>query len=331
MRVVILHDEVTENSRPDERDALVQAEAVAALLADLGHSTETRPFSPDMRVTERSMRLAGADLVFNLVESVGGSGRLVYLPPAVLDAIGVPYTGSHTEAMFLTSQKVLTKRFLAAGGLPTPEWHSSASLAAGRAPVRGRYIIKSVWEEASVGLDDGSIVDVADAGMLQAELSSRAERLGGEAFAEAYVEGREFNLSVLASEQGPEVLPPAEIDFVDYAEGKPRIVGYAAKWHEDSFEYHHTPRRFTFGPGDAALLDRLREMAIRCWRLFELRGYARVDFRVDADGRPWILEINANPCLSPDAGFPAAAREGGYTLLQAVQRIVADALRPLGG
>ncbi len=331
MRVLILHDEVAEDSRPDEQDALVQAAAVAELLAQLGHRAEIRPFVPDPEAVRRLVRAAAAEVVFNLVESVGGSGRLVHWPPAVFESLGVPYTGSHTEAMFLTSQKVLGKRFLSAGGLPTPPWYSPGDVPEGETFVPGRYIIKSVWEEASVGLDDDSVVEVRDLGALSAEVASRRGRLGGAAFAEAYIEGREFNLSLLASADGPEVLPPAEIDFVDYAPGKPRIVGYAAKWHEDSFEYHHTPRRFDFPAEDRPLLGRLSSLAVRCWRWFGLRGYARVDFRVDAAGRPWILEINANPCLSPDAGFPAAVRRGGHTLAEAVERILADALPPAQG
>jgi len=331
MRVLILHDEVSEDSRPDEQDALVQAKAVADLLAGLGHCFEIRPFAPDPEVVRRLVRTTAAEVVFNLVESVGGSGRLVHWPPAVFEAVGVPYTGSHTEAMFLTSQKVLGKRFLAAGGLPTPPWHSPAWVQEGESFLPGRYIIKSVWEEASVGLDDHSVVEADDLASLGAEVARRGPQLGGEAFAEAYIEGREFNLSLLASSDGPEVLPPAEIDFVDYAPGKPRIVGYAAKWHADSFEYHHTPRRFDFPADDQPLLERLSGLAVRCWRWFGLRGYARVDFRVDAAGRPWILEINANPCLSPDAGFPAAVRQAGHTLDEAVARILADAFTPAWG
>ena len=96
--------------------------------------------------------------------------------------------------------------------------------------------------------------------------------------------------------------------------GKPRIVDYAAKWHAGSFEFCNTVRRFEFDAADRPLLARLEDVAKACWRLFGLRGYARVDFRVDAAGRPWVLEVNVNPCLSPDAGFAAAAARRGLDL-----------------
>jgi D-alanine-D-alanine ligase len=123
------------------------------------------------------------------------------------------------------------------------------------------------------------------------------------------------------------VLPPAEIDFSAFAPGKPRIVGYRAKWAEDSDEYRQTPRRFDFPASDRTLLDRLSDLARACWNEFDLRGYARVDFRVDREGRPWILEINANPCLSPDAGFAAALQQAGIEYSAAIARIVGDAVR----
>jgi D-alanine-D-alanine ligase len=120
----------------------------------------------------------------------------------------------------------------------------------------------------------------------------------------------------------PQVLPPAEIDFSAFPPDKPRIVGYRAKWQADSFEYQNTPRRFDFPSADGPLLEQLRSLSLRCWALFGLRGYTRVDFRVDRDGRPWILEINTNPCLSPDAGFAAALQQAGIPFETAIQRIL---------
>jgi D-alanine-D-alanine ligase len=133
-------------------------------------------------------------------------------------------------------------------------------------------------------------------------------------------------LSILAGPQGPQVLPPAEIIFEGYDADQPRIVGYRAKWDVDSEEFRQTPRSFDFGPDDRPLLAELQALALQCWQLFGLRGYARVDFRVDDHGRPWILEINANPCLSPDAGFAAALARAGIVFSRAVKWIITDGI-----
>jgi len=144
--------------------------------------------------------------------------------------------------------------------------------------------------------------------------------LGIPLFAEGYVEGREFNLSLLAGE----VLPPAEIRFEGFPAGQPKMVDYRAKWDEESAEYRHTVRSFAFSPADAPLLEELAAIARRCWQAFGLRGYARVDFRVDPRGHPWVLEVNTNPCISPDGGFVAAASRAGLDLPALVGRILAD-------
>ncbi len=226
-------------------------------------------------------------------------------------------------------------------------------------------IVKSVTQHASFGLEEDSVLAGGELNELRGALRPWAVRLGGDCFLEEYVDGREFNVAVLggATRQacekmetgsgGPfveprkprpsgvpvpnfsgaasaEVLPPAEIVFAGFPPGKPRIVGYRAKWQEDSFEYAHTVRQFDFSPEDRSLLDRLRAMALSCWDLFGLRGYARVDFRVDQAGQPWILEVNANPCLSPDAGFAAALQRASIPYREAIRRILEDALEHVG-
>jgi D-alanine-D-alanine ligase len=186
----------------------------------------------------------------------------------------------------------------------------------------GPYIVKSVWEHASIGIDEASVVETPHKAAAVAR--KRQRRYGGEWFAERFIEGREFNLSLLGGADGVELLPPAEMLFVDYPAGKRCIVDYAAKWHAGSFEFRNTVRRFDFAVDDRPLLTELGAIAKSCWRLFGLRGYARVDCRVDAAGRPWVLEVNINPCLSPDAGFTAALERRGLGLAAAIQRIIAD-------
>jgi D-alanine-D-alanine ligase len=324
MRVVVLHSELTEGVHRDEDDVLIQAGVVSRALSNLGYEPTLMPFSMDNKVMVERLRALAPSFVFNLVETVEGMGGLIYLAPAMLDHIAISYTGATTEAIFLTSNKIVAKRFLTNAGMPTPQWVSVENIKRGPRVNAGTYIIKSVWEHASIGLDDDAIVSVNNPEELLNELTTRKEKLGGECFAEIFVEGREFNLSLLAASRGPEVLPPAEIIFHDFPPEKPKVVGYTAKWEPDSFEYNHTPRHFDFSEEDAALIEELERIALNCWDLFALRGYARVDFRVDASGNPWVLEVNTNPCLSPDAGFVAAAEQAGLSFDQVIERIVAD-------
>ncbi|MBN1422525.1 MAG: D-alanine--D-alanine ligase [Planctomycetes bacterium] len=322
-RIVLLHGIVPDDAPRDEQDTRVQAEAIARALARLGHEPARLDFTFDLARVSAALRAIAPAIVFNLVESVDGEGRFVHLAPAALERLGIPFTGAGMDAMFQTSNKLVAKRVLRAAGIPTPPWISEVEAEA-EAAGAGPLILKSVWEHASVGLDEGALIDGADPRRARTELLRRRADFGGACFAERYIEGREFNLAVLAGPDGPESLPPAEMRFVDYPPGKPRIVDYRAKWDEASFEYRHTVRSYEFPGPDAPLLARLSAIARSCWHLFGLRGYARVDFRVDSAGEPWVLEVNANPCLSPDAGFAAAADRARIPYDRVVRRILED-------
>ena len=323
MKAVVLHGEVPEGAGRDEQDVLVQAGHVSRSLAEQGYKPTVIAVSADFSRLIDHLNILQPDFAFNLVESILGQGRLIHMAPSILDYLNIPYTGARTEAIFITSQKLLAKRFLQMSGLDTPPWISPDEPRANPF-TPGCYVIKSVWEHASVGLDEDSIVSVQNEKKLHKIMKSKRERLGGACFAEAFIAGREFNLSLLAGTDGPEVLPPAEIRFDDYPPGKLHVVGYRAKLDEASFEYQHTPRTFEFPVEDAPLLKKLTDLSLECWQLFDLKGYARVDFRVDQEGRLWILEINTNPCLSPDAGFHAAAKRTGLKFNGMIERIIAD-------
>lgn len=323
MKAVILHGDVPEDAGIDEKDALVQAADISLALTKLGYETIIIPLSLNVSQTIDRLNTISPAFVFNIVETVAGQGSLIHIAPSILDFLGIPYTGAGTEAMFLTSNKVLAKRFSHSAGIASPPFfltdaHPDDSF------TEGTYIIKSVWEHASTWLDENSIIFAGDIENLRQAILTQQKKLGTACFAEAFIEGREFNLSLLSGDSGPDVLPPAEIRFDAFPPGKARVVDYRSKWVEDSFEYHHTPRCFDFPKEDEPLLQQLTDLAMKCWHVFDLRGYARVDFRVDKAGCPWVLEINTNPCLSQDAGFFAAAERSGMSFTQAIERIIHD-------
>ena len=308
-------------SRPDEIDTIVAARAVAGALDALGFSAEIVALAPDLTQLD-ALPARRPLVVFNLVDAVNGDGRLAPMVPARLDALSLRYTGCSTSAWLDTLSKIGTKLKLAHGGLPTPEWSEDGS----GLDAEARVIVKPVWEHGSLGLDERSVMRGADAGRSIAERNLRWKT---EHFAESFLNGREFNLSLLDGPSGPTVLPIAEIVFEGFAGRAPRIVGYDAKWSPDSEAYIGTPRRFGLEAENPALAARLKGLALACWHLFALSGYARVDVRLDAQGEPSILEVNMNPCLSPDAGFAAAAKEAGYSYEAMIGAIVEASLGAL--
>jgi D-alanine-D-alanine ligase len=341
MRVAVLHNAVFPQDTLEDLDVLVQVEAVQESLQRLGHEHFTVACTLDLDAMSQQLRQIQSDVVFNLVEALQGEDSLIYLPPAVLDALHIPYTGASAASLFLTTHKLLAKQRLLSASLPTPAWLALDDVQAGResgnlsydfsafagkstpGALPDQWIIKGVWEQGSRDMDDDAVFS-GDLSDVRRRLHERVRRTDRPAFVEQFIAGREFSLALLTGGQGVEVLPPAEIDFSAFPADMPRIVAYRAKWQADAFEYNHTPRRFDFPREDRELLEQLQDLARRCWKLFMLRGWARVDFRVDQNGNPWILEINANPCLSPDAGLVAALQQAGIAFDEAIRRILEE-------
>jgi D-alanine-D-alanine ligase len=326
-KIVILHSDVAPDASEDELDCLRQADTIAGALRQLGYDPVLMPFVLDLGQMINTLTSTRPDVVFNLVETLNSKGSLIYFAPALLDHLKIPYTGCGTDAIFLTSNKPLAKKIMHEAGIPTPAWITKAGTYFGSA-LTETYIVKACWEHASVGLDDDSIVTFAYTAKLLAAMEDRSKNIGGDFFAEAYIDGREFNIALITGPKGElKVLPPAEMLFLDYAPDKLKLLDYRAKWVEDSFEYNNTRRTMDFRPEDASLVAQLQDIAKNCWHLFGLSGYARVDFRVDKNGNPLVLEINANPCLSLEAGFAVAIELAGIEYHKAIEYIVNDAYR----
>jgi len=299
--------------RADEIDTIRAAVAVHSALRARGFDSAVIRTDAGLDAL-RNFDARRPDVVFNLVEALDGRSAAAAMAIRAIETRGLAVTGASADAYRRASDKLVAKAELAAAGLPTPAWSADGL------GLSGPVIVKSVAEHASLGIDAGSVM-AAD--LAPAAIARRAVEFGDAFFAEAYVDGREFNISVLDGA----VLPPAEIEFVGFAPDVPRIVDWNAKWVEDSAAYANTPRRFAFPEEDSCLLAVLTRLAERAADLFDLNGYARVDFRVDAKGQPWILEVNANPCLTPDAGFAAAAMEAGLDYDTLVERIACAAVR----
>jgi D-alanine-D-alanine ligase len=300
------------------RDILTQVDAVEKALLQLGHTPVCIQFRRKLDDFLRRLSDHKIRFVFNFCETVDEDLRLAGHPAAVLELLGTPFSGSPSAALTLTTDKLMTKRLLRACGIKTPNYliydgASSFNPVSLRFPV----IIKPRYEDASIGIDQESIF--ADEGGLQEGVRLFFKRFGP-FLIEEYIEGREYNVSVYGFPK-PRVLPIAEIDFSQLPQGHYPIVGYRAKWDRASFEFHHTPRVF---PDDIPDLERakIESTALKCFDLFMLRDYGRVDVRVDQRRGIYVLEINANPCLSPDAGFVAALEAVGIGYATMVDEMV---------
>lgn len=323
--VLIVHNPVDPGDDPATTDVLDQMRLVASGFAELG--VPARPLAvPDGRPWE-ALAAAPNLLVFNLIESPPGAPYVCGASTGALEGMGITFTGAPAAAIWLTTDKIKTRAVLAAAGIPVAP---GGLLDLARPDVLERvpppWIVKPACEDASVGLEDNPVCACREEALARA--AGLARRFPGQPIlVERYLPGREFNVSVLEGEDGPEVLPVAEMTFLDYPPDMPRIMGYDAKWVEDTFAYDHTARSFAESAEDGPLYNRLREVALAAWSLSGIAGYGRVDMRLDESGEPCVLEVNANPCIAADAGLVAAAERAGLTHGGLVERIALAALR----
>jgi D-alanine-D-alanine ligase len=313
----IIYNQPGEDALADELDVLDQVEFIGRTLERMGIRTSSKGITTDFMNEIAELSLEKPDFVFNLVESIGNKGELCYFIPALLNMHSIPYSGNPLEAMFITTNKGLTHKVLVKEGINTPGTFTPSMhklLTPGK-----KYIIKPVWEDGSMGITTDSVFTFDPAG------SNRLEDLDDRHWiVQEYIEGREFNISILYGKKNPRIMPPAEMIFRNFGSERPRIVDFKAKWETDSFEYKNTVREF---PGDKLnpdLSSEINKTAIDCWNVFGLKGYARLDLRIDENDIPYVIEVNANPCLSPDSGLVAATSEAGLSFSEVLECIISD-------
>lgn len=329
LQVAVVREVVPDTASPDVLDTLDQARAVIGSLRRLGWNAAEYVLGTDPFVLEEALVRHPLDVVFNLVESHCGLASLACVGPALCRKAGLAFTGSDEGTVALAGDKAASRRLMKAAGVPCPEGVGLEELRQGVFPGAGRYIVKSRFEDASLGLDACCVLDARQGRDLLLAMLGMAPRMGGACVAERYVEGREFNLALLADPaHGVRALPLAEMVF-DPTMAGPAILHYDAKWREGSAAHAASNRCFDFS-GEEDLMQEMVRTGLRCWELFGLAGYARIDFRVPVNGAPQVIDVNPNPCIAPDSGFVAAALRAGLDHSGLVRQIVWDALRRSG-
>jgi D-alanine-D-alanine ligase len=264
------------------------------------------------------LRALAPDLIFNLTESLATDSRNEIVMPAVLDMLGIPYTGSGPLSLGLCLHKPKAKDILRSRGVPTPASCTidRAKDAAG-VDLPFPLFVKLAREDASVGIRQDNVIHTKRA--LVKKIRDLLEEFQQPVLIERYIEGREVYVTLLGNAKVAP-LPFHEIDFSLMPPGQPRIVSYAAKWDESSPEYRGTTP-VQVKDMKAEIKAAIERAAIGAFRALELRDYARVDFRVAEDGTPYVIDVNPNCDISPDAGVARAARAAGMSFPQLIGKI----------
>lgn len=270
---------------------------------------EAIPFGSDIEETIRKIREFNPDVIFNLVESVDGYSDYEAYAAGVFELMGIQYTGNLPLSLGNCLNKSRTKLILRSFGISTPPFQIArcqSGLQEFETELKFPVILKLLNEDASIGISEFSVAHSPSEVIKRLKFLFKTYRQ--DVLIEEYIEGRELNVAVL----GHSALPVSEIDFTGLPESLPKIVTYEGKWSPESLYYKHTNPRCP-----AVLSEELKttveETALKAFDALGCRDYARVDIRLDASGRPYVIEVNPNPDISTDSGFARAAAAAGMS------------------
>ncbi len=318
MKVVLLH--TADAVGPPEDPVLGQVDAA---LRESSHETTRVAVGDDVIPVTRQLRAQAPDLVFNLAEAFAGKSALESNVAALMNLLGLRYTGSSPAGLLLAGDKSVAKKILAFHGVRTPQF---ASVNRGTVDWAGDLsfpvIVKPPLEDASLGVSAKSVV--RDVRELLETMQRMRDEFGQPALVEEFIDGREFYVGVLGNES-PRALPVMELDFSGFPADRPRIASHAAKWGEDGAgsgaEYAGTRSIF---PSDLpkALEQRMQALATQAFQALRLRDYGRIDLRLNHAGEIFVIEANPNCYLERSGEFAQAAAKAGIAHPDLIRHIL---------
>ncbi|HKW10032.1 MAG TPA: ATP-grasp domain-containing protein [Gemmatimonadaceae bacterium] len=322
MKIVVIH---SADALEPPVDAVL--EQIRGAIEKCDHTAQLLTVDNEVAPLVGALETAAPDLVFNLAESFGGKSALESNVAALLNLLGLRYTGSSPAGLLLAGDKSLTKKVLSFHGIRTPEFATVFRGALDWAgDIEFPLIVKPPQEDASLGITSDSVVhDLRELFTRIDELQSTFQQ---PVLVEQFVEGREFYVGVLGN-ANVKALPVMELDFSGFPAGLPRIASWEAKWGDDgdgSGEQFAGTR--SIFPRDVAseLIERMQQVAIEAFNALRLRDYARIDLRVTPNGEIFVIEVNPNCYLEREAEFARAAAEGGIEYDVLIARILEFAL-----
>jgi D-alanine-D-alanine ligase len=301
-----------------EYDVVSTLRAAGHDVRPLGVHDELKPIRDDIDAWK-------PDVVFTLIEQFHGEAIYDQNVVSYLELSRVPYTGCNPRGLMLARGKDLSKTLVHYHRVPVPAFAVFPKGRKVKRPARLALplIVKSVNEDASYGISQASVVDTDE--KLAERVTFIHEKIGTAAIAEQYIEGREIYVGIVGNERLI-VLPVWELRFQNMAEGDWLIATEKVK-HDTDYQERRGIRHGPAKDLTPELATRIQQMAKRIYRTLELDGYARIDFRLAADGTPYFLEANPNPEIAESQEFATAARHVGISYPDLLQRIVALGIR----
>jgi len=295
--------------------------AVKQSLKELGMNVRTLALRKLTSKFTAQLEEIKPDVIFNLCETLYNHKHKALAEMYVaawLELLKVPYTGAPPLSLVLSLNKMRCKQLCRAAGLPvTPSILVHLGEKVNLEAVTPPFIVKPVREDGSFGITKDSVVKTPKEAEEQIKIIH--ETYTQAALVEEYIEGREITVTVFGSP--PRVLGMGEIDFSHLPMEEPKIISYSSKWNKDGPLGMKFPAEL-----ETTLKNRLERLSLKAFSTFGCRDYARIDFRISENRRPYLLEINPNPDFSPAEEFGLSAGVANLTYTDLVKEIVVNTL-----
>mgnify|MGYP005844473383 CR=1 FL=1 len=308
----------------DKTTPMEEFEYIAKKLESVGFTAYTLNIKDNLELLLKNLGENKPDVIFNFVEIFNDNPRLEMNIVGIYELLGIPYTGAPAMGLANCQNKVLAKRLLSSAGIRIPHFFIIHAKTV-RYPHNLKYplLIKPAFEDASVGIENDSIVN--NGKQLKTRIEYVLKQFHQPALIEEYIEGRELNVAVMG-DKSLRVLPISEIDFSKMPDHLHNIVSFQAKWDPHHESYHKTIP-ICPAPLPKNIEKRAKELAFKAFKVMGCRDYARVDMRLSKDNKLYVLEVNPNPDITEGAGFMRSAQHAGMSYAQALKRIVNYALK----
>lgn len=312
--------EVGPEDRASFDDLLVMLREIMRTLRKLGHKPTLVPLGHDLIAFQRRIARLNPDVVFNQYEDTMPGATYEMRIAALVRMMGYPLTGSPALALGLTKSKYSTACLLAGAGINIPPETRLLETVGAVEKYQWKFpvIARPSAEDGGIGLDRKSKCTTKT--QLKKKVSELLKLEGHPVLAQSFLPGREFNVAILGGAR-PLVLPLAEVDYSGLPPGIPPIMSYAAKWVETSPEYKGTTVTCP-AEVEPSLAKAIRDEALAAYSAVGAWGYCRVDMRTDADDKPYVLEVNCNPCIESGIGLARCAERAGIEYPELIQRVL---------
>ncbi|MEG8946002.1 D-alanine--D-alanine ligase family protein [Rosettibacter firmus] len=312
-----------ENIDLSEHNFLNQIDNIKKILSKKYLEVNTLSVNSDIKTFIKKILSYSPDVIINFVESIEGNSNLESYIAGLYDILGIPYTGNNAICLANCLDKVRTKQILKSHRIKTPRYYiAQLKRIPSSTELKLKYpvITKLLREDASIGISEFSVI--SNYRNLKKQLEYLFENFNQDVLIEEYIEGRELNVAIL----GDEILPISEICFESLPEHLPKIITYEAKWSPESIYYKHTIPKCP-AELEKSLKEKIEAIAKKAFDALECRDYARVDIRLNKNNIPYVIEVNPNPDISPDAGFIRSAAAAGISYEEVLYRITNFALQ----